>query len=330
MAHSDVLLRKPAALLLLAVGARAHSEYRSQVPNGEIMAGVRALGHRKPNGGGELNPFGKAFRAASFRWTEALCRADSDGDGESNGMELGDPCCTWSPDAGLPHRSWRISHPGCVPGAEPAADAVCISGLVPPNCSMIGAQADRARGGLHERDLRARSLTGAATFDSFYYSNAFYRRDFKKDWKIEPATLVVLAELLLFSVLSRREDRAERGTTASRAAVAAAAGLATGCRRSLCWSRAFWTGVVRHGVMLGAALLCAPDHMSTSQRFRVGLRGVGITRRCCMAGTLTSSRPSCTSSSTTRPSPRGRSSGPAPSASSATTITQPGSRCTRW
>ena len=38
-------------------------------------------------------------------------QADSDGDGESNGLELGDPCCLWK--AGdVPMRQWRLSHPG--------------------------------------------------------------------------------------------------------------------------------------------------------------------------------------------------------------------------
>ena len=31
-------------------------------------------------------------RAAGFEWTDELCRADTDGDGEPNGHELGDPC----------------------------------------------------------------------------------------------------------------------------------------------------------------------------------------------------------------------------------------------
>jgi hypothetical protein len=29
-----------------------------------------------------------------YKWTQTLCLADSDGDGQSNGQELGDPCCT--------------------------------------------------------------------------------------------------------------------------------------------------------------------------------------------------------------------------------------------
>jgi hypothetical protein len=42
-----------------------------------------------------LNPFGEDFREQGFAWTKKLCQMDSDGDGYTNGQELGDPCCTW-------------------------------------------------------------------------------------------------------------------------------------------------------------------------------------------------------------------------------------------
>lgn len=40
-----------------------------------------------------------------------LCRADSDGDGQTNGEELGDPDCVWRPGS-APARTTDISHPG--------------------------------------------------------------------------------------------------------------------------------------------------------------------------------------------------------------------------
>jgi hypothetical protein len=42
-----------------------------------------------------LNPFGEDYRKQGFVWTRELCEMDSDGDGYTNGQELGDPCCTW-------------------------------------------------------------------------------------------------------------------------------------------------------------------------------------------------------------------------------------------
>ena len=75
------------AILLLLEGAMAHSEYRSRIPNGEVVPGVNALGHANLKGGGMLNAFGKDFKAAGYAWTTELCKKDSDGDGQSNGKE---------------------------------------------------------------------------------------------------------------------------------------------------------------------------------------------------------------------------------------------------
>jgi hypothetical protein len=61
-----------------------------------------------------LNAFGQAFRDAGWKWTEELCKADSDGDGQTNGEELGDPCCQWK-DGDLPSMHMASSfpsHPG--------------------------------------------------------------------------------------------------------------------------------------------------------------------------------------------------------------------------
>lgn len=56
------------------------------------------------------NSFGKHFAAAGFHWNEWLCREDSDGDGLSNGEELGDPHCVWRPGM-PPTRNTTLSHP---------------------------------------------------------------------------------------------------------------------------------------------------------------------------------------------------------------------------
>jgi hypothetical protein len=82
---------------LLAASAQARPEYDLELPNADKFSRgqqTKALGHsvRVP----AVDAFGTAFRQAGRKWTLALCRADSDNDGISNGRELGDPDCTWT------------------------------------------------------------------------------------------------------------------------------------------------------------------------------------------------------------------------------------------
>lgn len=51
------------------------------------------------------------FDAAGKNWTKELCMKDSDGDGLTNGQELGDPECNWTPHS-VPDRTLNITHPG--------------------------------------------------------------------------------------------------------------------------------------------------------------------------------------------------------------------------
>lgn len=44
-------------------------------------------------------------------WTRELCQKDSDGDGRTNGEELGDPNCVWRV-GDIPTSSTGLSHPG--------------------------------------------------------------------------------------------------------------------------------------------------------------------------------------------------------------------------
>lgn len=91
--------------------------FRDEIPNGRevpnpgpqggIWAGV---GHLRAAGSGARNPFGLDFAANGFTWTMELCQLDSDGDGRSNGMELGDPNCVWTP--GTEPETAAFSHPG--------------------------------------------------------------------------------------------------------------------------------------------------------------------------------------------------------------------------
>jgi dopamine beta-monooxygenase len=120
-----------AALVLLLASpplwGNAFPHFANQIPNGKTVpnpnpqGGIWAgVGHLKAGGGGPLNPFGEAFRANQFTWTDELCRADSDGDGRTNGAELGDPDCVWiAPAAGALDNNDDVmapalSHPGLV------------------------------------------------------------------------------------------------------------------------------------------------------------------------------------------------------------------------
>ncbi len=80
----------------LASTADARSFRVSQVPNGGDANCLTC--HSSANGGGARNAFGAAIEAAlngqNADWSKVY-NLDSDGDGYSNGLELGDPDGTW-------------------------------------------------------------------------------------------------------------------------------------------------------------------------------------------------------------------------------------------
>lgn len=103
--------------LAFAPAAFAHNSYVNDIPNGNDF---RCETCHAANGNyADFNAFGNAFRtfmhlsdppATTGAWA-ALFEADADGDGQSNGEELGDPCGIFS-NGGTPARSIDISHPG--------------------------------------------------------------------------------------------------------------------------------------------------------------------------------------------------------------------------
>ncbi|KAL3662951.1 hypothetical protein V7S43_011897 [Phytophthora oleae] len=98
---------------LLSSEAEASKKFVKLIPNGGNVPNTPAIGH--PDGTGDdpsTNAFGDAFFEAGNKWTKELCEADTDGDGQTNGQELGDPCCEWDMDTN-PVVQWTtgVSHP---------------------------------------------------------------------------------------------------------------------------------------------------------------------------------------------------------------------------
>lgn len=93
-------------------------EFLELIPNGALGEdrdagiGCKFIGHDPCAPGMPRNQFGLDFKAAGFKWTKELCETDSDGDGLSNGHELGDPCCQWTPGNDQVLRTCQLSHPG--------------------------------------------------------------------------------------------------------------------------------------------------------------------------------------------------------------------------
>ncbi|XP_069121902.1 DBH-like monooxygenase protein 1 [Argopecten irradians] len=116
---------------LLCVGTvLGYPSFQNAIPNGgevphpcKVNYIWRGVGHLNPLGGGDRNPFGVDFMNAGNRWTNSLCKMDSDGDGKTNGEELGDPNCVWT-EGSIPALTVDISHPGvCTPYSDPACQA---------------------------------------------------------------------------------------------------------------------------------------------------------------------------------------------------------------
>jgi MYXO-CTERM domain-containing protein len=102
--------------------------------------------HNNADGGGGcasppcLNQFGTAFNANGRTWNAALAALDSDGDGYTNGEELGDPEGMWRPSMGIPDYCDCATGPGqmsLTPGdADRDMDGYCCIGRdtsMPPN-----------------------------------------------------------------------------------------------------------------------------------------------------------------------------------------------------
>jgi hypothetical protein len=84
------------ALHLSGYNSYALPSFQSRVPNAGTYscATCHDLGQGDPSAD-TVHNFGSDFLNAGLKWTAALAAMDSDGDGFTNGAELGDPAGTW-------------------------------------------------------------------------------------------------------------------------------------------------------------------------------------------------------------------------------------------
>jgi len=120
-------VHKAVSLAVVVVITDAYQSFRGTMPNGYNVrdcngALIHGVGHLEKAGAGARNAFGVDFHEAyTGVWDEYICRMDSDGDGKTNGEELGDPNCVWTPGQ-TPEITEGITHPGlaCPDGPSPA------------------------------------------------------------------------------------------------------------------------------------------------------------------------------------------------------------------
>ena len=106
-----------AGLLTQVKPAEARGFRLSQMPNATPVGAGCNLCHTT-GGGTPRNDFGLAVEALvtpngqEIFWGPELAALDSDGDGVSNGVELGDPDGVWVVGEADPSDAANISHPG--------------------------------------------------------------------------------------------------------------------------------------------------------------------------------------------------------------------------
>ena len=101
---------------LVATAAAARPGFVSRIPNGSENT---CLNCHNSLGGGARNAFGRAYDSGSWA---SICDSDTDGDGQTNGQELGDPNCVWT--SGAAARTTDISNPSVASDTSANPDGV--------------------------------------------------------------------------------------------------------------------------------------------------------------------------------------------------------------
>ncbi|XP_052763811.1 dopamine beta-hydroxylase-like isoform X2 [Mya arenaria] len=127
-----------------ACAVSGYDYFRNDIPNGHTVPHPcnsaktwDGVGHQTQEGGTARNPFGLDWKDNGQVWNSSICEKDSDGDGRTNGQELGDPDCTWT--IGTNIAAVASSHPGI---CEPIRSAMCANKNSFLDCGKQGFQCD--------------------------------------------------------------------------------------------------------------------------------------------------------------------------------------------
>ncbi|XP_071097307.1 DBH-like monooxygenase protein 1 [Haliotis cracherodii] len=161
--------------VLVCVGLiSGYGSYRDRIPNGRnlphpCVAGEmwQGVGHSNPAGGGDRNQFGIDFASQGRTWAN-VCNMDSDGDGMTNGQELGDPQCIWTTGA-TPARTTGLTHPGY---CDVTSSQTCSGRVTAPCESLQFVCPPTTEAGVQSRELRF-PRTQVPNTETNYYCMTF-------------------------------------------------------------------------------------------------------------------------------------------------------------
>lgn len=158
------------ALCLVALPQLVHARAArvGQLPNGSTFGCANC--HVSASGGGARNAFGQAVPlngggpGATVNWNATIAAADSDGDGFSNGTELGDPDGDGNPTAGA-----QITNPGDATSFPQVVNRSPVLNAINPQTVLEGESLSIALSGSDEDGdtltYTAAGLPEGATFE---------------------------------------------------------------------------------------------------------------------------------------------------------------------